>query len=194
MNSPHKGPVTPKMFPFDDVIMEWSNPLYSPWRYVAAELRSTCVFTALCESAKMIFLKIVMVLLLRASWKNDTFYNCNRNWRTIRLISDADYLGESYHFTVLSEMAQIYMESVCFHFPWDPGVPFVNIAAKDIFNFTKCLLSSLNHVHVWRVSPQLSGADTCRIWTWYSMANHYLDNNGGNLFSTPTPDLPVAQY
>ena len=27
MNSPHKGPVTRKMFPFDDVIMESSSPL-----------------------------------------------------------------------------------------------------------------------------------------------------------------------
>ena len=25
VNSPHKGPVTPKMFPFDDVIMEWKS-------------------------------------------------------------------------------------------------------------------------------------------------------------------------
>ena len=25
LNSPHKGPVTRKMFPFDDVIMEWAN-------------------------------------------------------------------------------------------------------------------------------------------------------------------------
>ena len=27
MNSPHKWPVTRKMFPFDDVIMEWNEPV-----------------------------------------------------------------------------------------------------------------------------------------------------------------------
>ena len=27
LNSPHKGPVTRKMFPFDDVIMRWPGPL-----------------------------------------------------------------------------------------------------------------------------------------------------------------------
>ena len=31
VNSPHKGPVTRKMFPFDDVIMVIFRPLYLPW-------------------------------------------------------------------------------------------------------------------------------------------------------------------
>ena len=43
VNSPHKGPVTRKMFPFDDVIMNWAIWTYSPglhhaiyWRYPLA--------------------------------------------------------------------------------------------------------------------------------------------------------------
>ena len=31
VNSPHKGPVTRKMFPFDDVIMEWGNCVRKQW-------------------------------------------------------------------------------------------------------------------------------------------------------------------
>ena len=31
VNSPHKGPVTRKMFPFDDVIMNIPNPYYIIW-------------------------------------------------------------------------------------------------------------------------------------------------------------------
>ena len=30
VNSPHKGPVTRKMFPFDDVIMLWNRMLFGP--------------------------------------------------------------------------------------------------------------------------------------------------------------------
>ena len=36
VNSPHKGPVTRKMFPFDDVIMQWLNcpPVLKFWIYI----------------------------------------------------------------------------------------------------------------------------------------------------------------
>ena len=33
VNSPHKGPVTRKMFPFDDVIMSWIYELISVFDY-----------------------------------------------------------------------------------------------------------------------------------------------------------------
>ena len=43
VNSPHKGPVTRKMFPFDDVIMEYRNPrkIWSPicFRFVCGLCR-----------------------------------------------------------------------------------------------------------------------------------------------------------
>ena len=31
VNSPHKGPVTRKMFPFDDVIMNTASSIHTPW-------------------------------------------------------------------------------------------------------------------------------------------------------------------
>ena len=37
----------------------------------------------------------------------------------------------------------------------------------------KYLLHSLNLIHIWRVSPQLSSGDTCKIWTWYSSARMF---------------------
>ena len=37
----------------------------------------------------------------------------------------------------------------------------------------KYLLHSLNLIHVWQVSLQLSCGDTCQIWMWYSIANMY---------------------
>ena len=38
------------------------------------------------------------------------------------------------------------------------------------------LLGSLNHFHIWRVSPQLSCSDTWQIWTWYSVCNQCFDD------------------
>ena len=35
----------------------------------------------------------------------------------------------------------------------------------------KYLLRSLNHIHIWQVSPQLSCGETCQILTWYSIPN-----------------------
>ena len=37
VNSPHKGPVTPKMFPFDDVIMIWN--LFNEWSHTHGQNR-----------------------------------------------------------------------------------------------------------------------------------------------------------
>ena len=34
-----------------------------------------------------------------------------------------------------------------------------------------CFLNSLNHIHIWQVSLQLSCSDTCQIWMWYSIGN-----------------------
>ena len=42
----------------------------------------------------------------------------------------------------------------------------------------KYLLYSLNHIHIWQMSPQLSCGDTCQIWTRYSIVNVCFDNNG----------------
>ena len=73
--------------------------------------------------------------------------------------------------------------------------PFVNISVSKILISQKCLLHSLNLIHIWKVSPQLSCGDTCQIWTWYSIANMYFDDveklgklrKGGNRLSYLQP-------
>ena len=66
----------------------------------------------------------------------------------------------------------------------------------------KYLLHSLNLIHIWLVSPQLTGGDTYQIWTWYSMANMYFGDveklgeywNAGIGLVTPTPDrISISQ-
>ena len=47
---------------------------------------------------------------------------------------------------------------------------------KEVLIFQEYLLGSLNHFHIWQVSPQHSCGDTCQIWTWYLVGNHCFDN------------------
>ena len=59
----------------------------------------------------------------------------------------------------------------------------------------KYLLNSLNHIHIWQVSPQLSCGDTCQVWMLHLITNVSFDNverfrsqrNGGNWLSNPHP-------
>ena len=65
----------------------------------------------------------------------------------------------------------------------------------------KYLLHSLNHIHIWQVSPQLRCGNTCQIWTCYSITNMYygdvekLGKNGTEEigFVTPTPGQIVCR-
>ena len=41
--------------------------------------------------------------------------------------------------------------------------PFVNFSVSKIAILQKYLFDSLNHIHIWHVSPQLSCGDTCQI-------------------------------
>ena len=40
----------------------------------------------------------------------------------------------------------------------------------------KYLLKSLNHIHSWQMSLQLSCRDTCQLWRWYLIGSQYLDD------------------
>ena len=81
-----------------------------------------------------------------------------------------------------------------------PGVgvtksPLVNFSVSELLILQKYPLDSLDHIHIWHVSPQLSRGDTCQIWTWYSIHNVCLtmlktsENNGTEEIGlvTPTP-------
>ena len=35
---------------------------------------------------------------------------------------------------------------------------------------------SLNHIHIWQVSPQLCCSDICQIWMWHSIGNQPFHN------------------
>ena len=94
--------------------------------------------------------------------------------------------------------------------PWykstaSPGVgvtkaPFVNFSVTANFDLSNSSLDTLNHVHIWQVSLQLSYGDTCQIWTECSIVSVCFDsaeiwgNNGTEVIGlvTPTPDLPCG--
>ena len=52
----------------------------------------------------------------------------------------------------------------------------INFSIKEIFILWKYLLHSLNHFHIWQMSPQLSCGEICQKWMWHLTGNHYLDN------------------
>ena len=52
----------------------------------------------------------------------------------------------------------------------------LNFSVHEILILQNYLLCSLNHFHIWQVSPQLGCGDTCQIWTWYSISNPCFDN------------------
>ena len=102
VDSPHKGPVTRKMFPFDDV-----------------RNTTVCIFRG-------------------------------KHWRLI----DLALTGQGWGLLKLRSLIS----------PW----------AKYSIS-QKCPLGSLNHIHIWQVSPQLGCGDTWQIWTWYSIHNVCFD-------------------
>ena len=79
MNSPYKGPVTPKMFPFDDVIMAESN-FISWYHHDVYESSSTLYKTSLvcCISPRVspyitIATDLVRMILKSIIWAHDIF-------------------------------------------------------------------------------------------------------------------------
>ena len=45
VNSPHKRPVTWKMFPFDDIIMDWENTFIILFQHLSGAIELECVLT-----------------------------------------------------------------------------------------------------------------------------------------------------
>ena len=70
----------------------------------------------------------------------------------------------------------------CLHQNWSlPAQLPTKIKVKIFFVYRgyilllqKYLLDSLNHIHIWQMSQQLSCGDTCQIWMWYSMGKKVL--------------------
>ena len=52
---------------------------------------------------------------------------------------------------------------------WSSGHYFLHWG--NFFILQKYMLDSLNHVHIWRVLPQLSCGDLCQICTWYGWSH-----------------------
>ena len=64
------------------------------------------------------------------------------------------------------------------------GLPeLIHLSIQKMFAFPKYLLGSLNHIHIWQVSQQLSCCDTCQIWMWYLTAKQ-----SSNWLSAPHPE------
>ena len=51
---------------------------------------------------------------------------------------------------------------------------------REILILQKYKLDTFNHVHICQVSPQLSCADTCQIWTGYHSGNHCFHHSEKN--------------
>ena len=79
-----------------------------------------------------------------------------------------------------------------FQSPWHLGYwsSVGQFLLKHFFISQNYLLGSLNHIHMWQLSPQLSCGNNCQIWTWYSTTNMYLvmlENNGTEEIGLVTP-------
>ena len=70
------------------------------------------------------------------------------------------------------------------------------ILFQEISIYQNSRLDTLNHNHIWQVSPQLSCGDTCQIWVWYFIDNVCFESaenlgkkktNGGNWLSKSHP-------
>ena len=70
MNSPHKGPVTRKILPFDDVIMTWKsiNPRYFEETNMDPENKKDCIQGVKHNILKMF--QFVCCVIADLSWKN----------------------------------------------------------------------------------------------------------------------------
>ena len=99
-------------------------------------------------------------------------------------------------------MLKLMKFALCLALGW--GLPKLCslISPQAKFFIQKWLSNSLNHIHIWQVSPQLSCAHTCHIWTWSSIANT-CSNNSGKFekyngtkeigLVTPTPE-PISWF
>ena len=75
VNSPHKGPVTQKMFPFDDVIMKWcwihavhikdQNMGYIKWYYILHPLLICCVQNYIAAIYSLHMFMLIVIFLCR---------------------------------------------------------------------------------------------------------------------------------
>ena len=77
-----------------------------------------------------------------------------------------------------------------FQLTWIPKYEFLSNPGASLLKFRslmsplreilipqKCRLYTSTHVHIYRVSRQLSCGDTCKICTWYHTGNHLFDNS-----------------
>ena len=68
------------------------------------------------------------------------------------------------------------------------------------FIFPKYPSGTLNHIHIWEVTPRQSWGDTCRIFTCHSIGNQCIvnykkrENDEGNWLNNPTPTVNNISY
>ena len=118
VNSPHKWPVTRKMFPFDDVIMCEENPCGTAPHQILVWLSHTGVFNALC------FCLFSIVTAVPAWWREwrgygkpcygvfEHFYACRENiWRWVWISIEITQLLFATEFHLYIEVIQNIFQS-----------------------------------------------------------------------------------
>ena len=93
VNSPHKWPVTRKMFPFDDVIMTWHHDMETLLTLLAPcyhkdQVRSTLMFSLMLAKQTteqtvvmpLVWDTILLNVNFRASWKSKKWLRYQRPW------------------------------------------------------------------------------------------------------------------
>ena len=81
VNSPHKGPVTRKMFPFDDVII-----LFYSWGLCSEGIRETCILNTHLMKSRLFILSVFVV---QSFWKYQCTHCSVQNFKTMASFSDA---------------------------------------------------------------------------------------------------------
>ena len=81
VDSPHKGPVTRKMFPFDDVII-----LFYSWGLCSEGIRPTCILNTHLMKSRLFILSVFVV---QSFWKYQCTHCSVQNFKTMASFSDA---------------------------------------------------------------------------------------------------------
>ena len=162
VNSPHKWPVTRKMFPFDDVIMlnEISPATDGLTHWVRDKMAA--IFQTTFSNA--------------ISWMKIYIEGTSPQTSSSANLTNEPFAVATQKIPVACQ--RLYrMESDYIVQGWGLLEPHSSISPLGKFSILqKHMLKSLNHIHIWQMSPPLSCGDICQIWTWHSICSQYFDN------------------
>ena len=87
VNSPHKWPVTRKMFPFDDVIMTWENKVIRDWEHDVSPIGHEAIILSNPELSSKLSKRITIIrnsVMHYISYNIGTFLRVDKSTRICR--------------------------------------------------------------------------------------------------------------